>query len=166
MRAAVLVALVVSALQSACKSPAPPAPTPAEAAAPASPSITLKDLQGKWKIVSSTGEPDKGHAFREMIGEVLVVDGDVLSVPAHARDVSGAPTTFQMTKKITLLPGTNPQAIHLDQTPDAQGWSRVGVVMVAGDVMTLSVIFPQLARPADLKPASDGREVVTLERVK
>jgi len=161
MRAVALV--VIAALLPACKNPEPVTANTPDVAAPA---LELKDLQGKWKVTSSSGDLGKGQAFREMVGEVLVVAGDRLSVPDHAVSASGAPVTLQMTKKITLLPGTSPQALNLDQTPDAQGWSRVGVVAVAGDVMTLSVIFPQLPRPTDLTPVADGREVVTLERVK
>lgn len=163
---AVAIVLLVAALVTACKQEAPPAPAtiPAEAAAPSAP-VALKDLQGSWKIVSSSGKLDEGQVFREMVGELVRVEADVLIVPQHAHDISGAPKTFEVTKKITLLPGTSPQAIDLELTPDAKGWSRVGVVTVVGDVMILSVNFPQKRRPADLRPASDGREVVRLERV-
>ncbi|HEX7599949.1 MAG TPA: hypothetical protein VF316_00010, partial [Polyangiaceae bacterium] len=83
MRAGAFALLVVAMILPACKSNESAAPTLAEAAA-SSPAVALKDLQGKWKVASSTGELDKGQAFREMIGEALVVEGDVLSVPAHA----------------------------------------------------------------------------------
>jgi hypothetical protein len=70
-----------------------------------------------------------------------------------------------MTKTITLPSCTSPQAIDLDQTQDAKGWSRTGVASLQGKRLTLSVQFQGIQRPADFEPAGDGREVVVLERV-
>ncbi|MEQ1567292.1 MAG: hypothetical protein ABMA64_16745 [Myxococcota bacterium] len=99
-----------------------------------------------------------------MLGEVVTIEGDRISVPEHASDASGQPLTYQAIKQVVLLPGAHPQAVDIVQTPGAAGWSRVGVVSISKDVMTLSVNFPQQPRPEDLEPGTDGREVVTLER--
>jgi uncharacterized protein (TIGR03067 family) len=64
-----------------------------------------------------------------------------------------------------LPANTAPQAIDLDQTPDAKGWSRHGIVKLTGDTLTLSIDFPQSERPKDFTPADHGREVVVFQRV-
>lgn len=127
--------------------------------------IELKSLQGKWKVVSSSGQAGQGHVFLGLIGETLLVKGATLVVPDHAFDAEGNSITLQTTKTITLTACTLPQAIDLKQTPDAKGWSRTGVAALEGNRLTLTVQFPGLKRPESLAPANDGREVSVLERV-
>jgi uncharacterized protein (TIGR03067 family) len=128
--------------------------------------ITLDALQGKWRVLSSSGKAGQGHVFLPLVGETLRVKKAILYVPDHATDASGSLVTFHTTKTIKLTACTSPQAIDLRQTPDAKGWSRTGVARLEGDRLTLSVQFPQLKRPKNLAPADDGREVVVLERVR
>jgi hypothetical protein len=150
--------------------PAPAAsPVPAGVEAPACPTpatgaITLDQLQGPWRVRSSTGQPGAGHVFHELLGETLTIAGDRLYLEEDAFDARGRPIKSPITKQIQLIPCTAPQALELEQTHDAKGWSRTGALELVGDVLTLSLNFPQEPPPTDLLPADDGREVVVLER--
>jgi uncharacterized protein (TIGR03067 family) len=117
-------------------------------------SVWMSLLQGQWKVISSSGRAEDGHVFVRLVGAKLIVKRTTLTLPDHR------------TKTIELAPRGSLLDIDLVQTPDAQGWSRVGVAALAGDRLTLSVQFPQNARPSDLSVVDDGREVVVLERVR
>jgi uncharacterized protein (TIGR03067 family) len=126
--------------------------------------MTLGDLQGRWRVRSSSGQPDRGHVFAALVHHILRVEGDRLSVDRSDADVDAVSMSVPTSKIITLLPGTRPQAIDLEQAPDAKGWSRVGIVELRGATMLLGVNFPGKPRPESMVPVDDGREVVVLER--
>lgn len=150
---------VVAAPVVAVQASAPACPTPASGA------VTLPQLQGAWRVRSSTGSPEHGHVFLAQVDRVVTIEGEHLRLTGDAFDAEGRPITYPITKAIHLTPCTDPQAITLEQTADAKGWSRAGIVALEGRVLTLSVNFPQERPPSDLRAVDDGREVVVLERM-
>lgn len=147
-------AAVSSPPAAASASASAPAPSAERQALPAD-AVTIEQLQGRWRVKSSSGGPDHGQVFYAMIRQIVRIEGDKMIIDDH-----GA----RFTKAITLFPGTSPQAIDLRQTDDAKSWSRVGIVEVRGKVLLLAVTFPQNLRPESMTPIDDGREVVVLER--
>lgn len=109
--------------------------------------------------------PHQGGAFLSLLGETLTIEGARLSYRDHAYDAKGRPTTYGVTKTIALLPCTSPQGMNLEQTGDAQGWSRRGIVTLRGNTLTLAVNFPQNPPPPDFVPSDDGREIAVLDRL-
>jgi uncharacterized protein (TIGR03067 family) len=162
-------ALGAAAVSSSSAAPAsaPSAPASAQAARPlpSSEAVNLERLQGRWKVKSSSGAPDHGNVFLALIDQVVRIEGDRLSFADHASDAQGSPIDVPVTKIITLLADTRPQAVDLRQTSDAKGWSRLGVAVLRGATLVLCVNFPQNPRPDSVEPADDGREVAVLERL-
>jgi uncharacterized protein (TIGR03067 family) len=147
--------------------PGPGARSAAASAATASPlpgAMTLGELQGRWRVRSSSGQRDRGHVFVALVDHILRIEGDRLSIDRSDADAGPVSMIIPTTKIITLLPGTRPQAIDLEQASDAKGWSRVGIVELRGATMLLGVNFPGKPRPESMVPADDDREVVVLER--
>ena len=68
-------------------------------------------------------------------------------------------------KTIHLDASTTPMIFDLEQGPEAKGWSRVGIVRIDGDMMTICVDFPQYPRPTSFE-GQGSQEVVTLRRAR
>jgi hypothetical protein len=149
----------LSETASASRPPVPPRQVPSAAA------FTLRELEGRWRVSSSSGVRTGGAAFTPLIGKVITIVGNRMTFEEHASDAIGNPMTYTTTKVLSLSEGTWPQAIDIRQPGEAKGWSRVGIVMRSNDTLTLSVNFPQNPRPDHFEPKDDGREVVALERV-
>ncbi|WAS91301.1 hypothetical protein [Nannocystis punicea] len=147
------------------------AEAPPEVAAPATPPERDPEppierrIQGSWKVLSSSVRDQDGGVFAALVGQTVSIDGDRFVYTEYWNDMHGQPIAHTTTKIITLPPGTSPQAIDLRQASDAKGWDRVGIIVVDGDRLFLSLTYPNEPRPTTMEPAADGREVVTLKRI-
>src|SRR5262249_12886799 len=85
---------------SATRESAPSASATASAEQP----LTLERLQGRWRVQTSSGDLERGYAFRPLVGEVVRIEGAKLVIDDHAYDAQGRPITIPITKLIRLLP--------------------------------------------------------------
>ncbi|MCA9622703.1 MAG: hypothetical protein KC731_26970 [Myxococcales bacterium] len=133
----------------------------------------LAALQGRWRIESSTGQPDAGMVFLPAIGKDVIIRRAILVFPDDD-------PASELRKTLRVLPEPNALAIDhrgnfaptdpLDGDAQAlgresKGWSRRVLAKVEGDVMTLAVAFPQDPLPPSFAP-SDRSEVVVLRRIR
>ena len=118
------------------------------------PTNTLSALQGEWMVRASNGDPKRGHVFSALVGRTVLIKGDTLAF-----------TDFMGSELRTIKVGPSAPICTIDIDGPPKRWKRLGVFQVEGDRWTLSVNFPQNARPSDFKNVNDGREVVVLDRV-
>ena len=116
------------------------------------PTNTLSALQGEWVVRSTTGN-GPGHVFRGLVGKTVTVKGNTLGF-----------TDFAGWELRTIKVGPSSSVCTIDIDGEPKRWKRKGVFKVVGNQWTLSVNFPQYARPTGFEDRNDGREVVVLER--
>lgn len=131
----------------------PAGETPAPAARPG----WEEPLQGRWTVVSSSGKPDSGHVFFDKLGQEITIHGDLLTTTE---------LDLPSTKKIIPRADVGPRAFDLEpEEPRWKTWSRVAILEVEGERLTLCVNFPQGPRPTRFQAAEDGRECVVMRRL-
>jgi hypothetical protein len=151
-----------------------------EAAATSKPA-SLEPMAGRWRVESSSGHRGGGYVFFPRVGERILIEGDVLVLlgtegdRAHSqvrKTLTGAtqanePGTFRVEiAHRGNFSAHDPIAATAEQAAAAsKGWSRHGLVRVAGDVLLLAVSFPQDPPPTDFEIRPKGPEVVRLKRV-
>lgn len=114
---------------------------------------TLSELQGAWRIDSSTG--DKQDVFTRLVGQEVSISGEVMRLPALYQD-----------KTVKLGPTADPREIDLIQNPHAKGWSRHGIFRLEGDTLTLSLTSTNEPRPTDFDNHWGRNVVVDLIRIR
>lgn len=116
-----------------------------------------KKMQGKWLVISSSGEPARGNVFVENVSKTIFIQNDILQMESLGR---------QITKKIIFRSDLNHDSIDLEpDKPRWKTWSRIGIVKVEGEFLYLCVNFPNNPRPTQFTEADDGRELVILRRI-
>lgn len=144
------------------------APGRPQAVPPGRTASVVSDIQGEWMVVSSTGKPNRGHVFKDLVKRTPVtISGDKMSwVEGSGRDSRDRDVWIRISKRIVPRPDVSPIAVDLKPDfPEHKTWSRVAIVKSRGDEMDLCVNFPQGPRPDRFEGADDGREHVVLRRV-
>ena len=142
-------------------------PSPIEATTESS--ELLRNLQGEWVVVSSTGKPDSGHVFLPLVKKTAIqITADTMSwVKRDGWDGQNRDQWIRISKRIVPQPDVSSLAVNLDPDfPKYKTWSRVAIVRSRGNEIDLCVTFPQGPRPTRFTGADDGSECVLLRRVR
>jgi len=148
--------ILISVLTTGCNSTST-GPENAESPNKATPKkvTSLSDLQGGWRVVSTSGQADKGHVFLDSVGKTILFEDDIM----HLEYMDN-----QITKKIVFRPEVSGDAIDVEpDDPKWKTWSRIGIARIKDGQLQLCLTFPQGPRPTTFEHVDDGRELIILQ---
>ncbi len=143
---------------------------------PAEVGEVLGQLEGTWKIQSTSTDDGAGHVFQHWAGDQVEFRGDTLVFSTY-----GDSGHSELRKTVRVLRAEDavlelvhrgdfeiPEPAGADAaarvSANSKGWSRYALVRVEGETMTLAVNFRTKPIPKSFDPDAESVEIVVLTR--